>query len=260
MATLSTDESTQIYYEERGDGNPSILLIHGVTSSHFAFDREFAWMNKEHLVIRYDLRGHGESSKPENYTLDDHIHDGIELITQLGLRNVILLGESLGSYVAQGIATRRPDLLSKLILVVPTAHGEGSSFGNLQREHAHELVGKTSEEAFRILSSYVIHTPSRVDPIVAQTLQYDHLTPIQKKAATKSITRFDFRAELSKIKLPALVISGKFDILNPPGFGREVADLIPDAQFIEFENEGHMLRLENPERFKEVTSNFLNES
>ncbi|MFT8310171.1 MAG: alpha/beta hydrolase [Sporolactobacillus sp.] len=260
MAVLSTDKTTQICYEEKGIGNPPILLIHGVTSSRFTFEYEFEWMSQEHLVIRYDLRGHGDSSKPERYTLDDHIHDGIELITRLGLRNVILLGESLGSYIAQGIAIKRPDLLSKLILVVPASHGEGSSYGKLQKEHANELVGKTSEEAFKILSKYIIHTPSRFDPIVEQTLHYDHLTPAQKQAATKSITKFDFREELTKIKLPTLVISGKFDILNPPDLGKEASDLIPNAQIIEFDHEGHLLRLENPEHFKKVISKFLNVS
>ncbi|WP_167815131.1 alpha/beta fold hydrolase [Sporolactobacillus shoreae] len=258
MAVLSTYENTQIYYEEKGNGNPPILLIHGVTNSHLTFDQEFEWMSKEHLVVRYDLRGHGDSSKSEKYTLDDHIHDGIALITRLGLRNVILLGESLGSYIAQGIAVKRPDLLSKLILVVPASHGEGSSFGKVQREHAHELIGKTSDEAFRILFKYVIHTPSRLDPIVEQTLQHDHLSVTQKQAAIQSITRFDFREDLPKIELPTLVISGKFDNLNPPDLGKEVSDLIPDAQFIEFDNEGHLLRLENPERFKRVISKFLN--
>lgn len=257
MAVLFTDEKTRIYYEERGNGNPPILLIHGVSASHFAFEQEFEWMSKEHLVVRYDLRGHGESSKPEKYTLGDHIHDGIELITQLGLHNVILLGESLGSYIAQGIAIERPDLLSKLILVVPAAHGEGASFGKVQREHAHELIGKTDEEALKILFKYVIHTPSKFDAIVEQVLQHDHLTLTQKEAATQSITTFDFRKDLPKLRLPALVLSGKFDHLNPPDLGKEVATLIPDAEFIEFDNEGHMLRMENPERFKKIISKFL---
>jgi Predicted hydrolases or acyltransferases (alpha/beta hydrolase superfamily) len=68
--------------------------------------------------------------------------------------------------------------------------------------------------------------------------KYYNLTLAQKQAATQSITKSDFRKDLPKIKLLTLVIGGKFDLLNPPFLGKEVADLIPNAKSMEFEKRG----------------------
>jgi 3-oxoadipate enol-lactonase len=68
---------------------------------------------------------------------------------------------------------------------------------------------------------------------------------------------FDFRPKLPYVMSETLVISGKYDRLNPPERGKEVATLMPNASFVEFENSGHIPPAEEPERFLKVVKDFL---
>ncbi|WP_028401569.1 alpha/beta fold hydrolase [Ectobacillus panaciterrae] len=83
------------------------------------------------------------------------------------------------------------------------------------------------------------------------------LTPEQQAAANKALEGFDFRPDLNKVTAKTLVISGKYDGLNPPELGREIASLIPDSTFVEFEKSGHAPNVEEHKYFMELVINFL---
>ncbi|WP_371364429.1 alpha/beta fold hydrolase [Sporomusa rhizae] len=71
------------------------------------------------------------------------------------------------------------------------------------------------------------------------------------------MTGFDCRSELHKITAETLVISGKYDGLNPPVDGKVCAELIPKAEFVEMQYSGHLPMLEEMERYNEIIDNFL---
>ncbi|MGV3465348.1 MAG: alpha/beta fold hydrolase, partial [Heyndrickxia sp.] len=85
------------------------------------------------------------------------------------------------------------------------------------------------------------------------------LTPDEQAAANKALEGFDFRSDLHKITAETLVISGKYDGLNPPTLGKEIADLIPRSTFVEFEKSGHAPNAEEPEKFINIVKDFLME-
>jgi 3-oxoadipate enol-lactonase len=83
------------------------------------------------------------------------------------------------------------------------------------------------------------------------------LSPEQFVAANKAVGGFDFRKDLPKIRAKTLVISGKYDGLNPPSEGKICASLIPDARFVEMQYSGHAPMYEEPETYLKNVKNFL---
>ncbi|MDN4526013.1 alpha/beta fold hydrolase [Fictibacillus fluitans] len=250
----------QLCYEEYGSGEPFILL-HGLGGDHHMFENEINELKKSYWVIALDSRGHGRSEKVPHYTLEDHVQDVIAFMDHLNIEKTSLLGASMGSYIAQGVAVFSPERVKQLILVVAKAFGKTSSTVRLQEEHADELKGLTEEEQMYALSKYIFHKPEMVGEW-SQRVDVDVpvLTPEQQIAAQKALENFDFRPLLDRITAETLVISGRYDGLNPPKDGREVANLIPNARFVEFEHSGHAPSVEEPERYRQVVTEFLNRS
>jgi pimeloyl-ACP methyl ester carboxylesterase len=84
------------HYVQWGEQGPAIICIHGLTSNAFYFQALADELAHDHRVIAYDLRGRGDSDKPEEgYSIPIHAEDLVELIDELGLQHPILLGHSL---------------------------------------------------------------------------------------------------------------------------------------------------------------------
>ncbi|MUV38260.1 Haloacetate dehalogenase [Lentibacillus sp. JNUCC-1] len=243
-----------LYYEDEGQGQP-IVLLHGLTGSHLMLRAEQARFQSEYRVVALDARGHGKSDKPESYTLNDHIEDVLALINYLKLDNVVLLGMSMGTYVAQGVAIQAPEKVDKIILVSGAAHGDTSSTEGLMARHADELEGLTFEEQMGEMAPHIFHDLDAVGAWLAD--MPSGLTAKQQEAAAAALSKYDFRPDLATVTVPVLVISGRHDGLNPPGQGKEIADHIPNAKFVVFENSGHAPNVEEPEAYFQLVDDFL---
>lgn len=250
-----------LYYKEAGNkAHPPLLLLHGLTSHHHRFIREIEVFKKDFYVIAVDARGHGRSDRPAEFTLEDHIKDVIALMDALDLDKASLLGVSMGSYIAQGVAIKQPDRVKKMILIGAKAHGHTSSMSQLFSEHAEELKGMSFEQQMNRLAKYMFYDLRAVGRWLRDTEKRElALSAKEQQVARKALAGFDFRPNLSKVKAKTLVISGTYDGLNPPKDGREISELIPRASFMEFTKSGHAPHVEEPEKFIQVVSEFLRE-
>lgn len=249
-----------IYYEEKGNGEP-LIFLHGLGMDLLAHQHEIEGLAAAFHVIAMDLRGHGRSDKPLNYTLQNHIDDVIALMDYLQIKKASLLGCSMGSYIAQGVAIAVPERIEKLILVAAKSNGKTSSTARLLAEHAEETAGLDLQEKIQFLSKYMFHQLDRVGVWMNEVHQTAPLlTEEQQAAANKALEGFDFRSELNRITARTLVIGGIYDGLNPPEEGKIIASLIPSAVFVAFDQSGHAPNIEEPERFIETINTFLNTS
>lgn len=249
---------TTLYYEEAGQGEP-LLLLHGLTSSHAMFKKELAHFQSEYRVITLDARGHGLSEKPESYTLGEHIEDVKALLDYLEIAKARVLGISMGSYIAQGFTITYPERVEKLVLVSAKSNGKTSSMQELFARHADELEGLDFQEKINQASKYIFHNLTIVGKWMNEVgTDETVLTQAQQAAANQALEGFDFRSELPSVAIETLVISGTHDGLNPPERGKEIAELLPQATFIEFEKSGHSPNIEEEERFIRVVTDFLN--
>mgnify|MGYP005806212083 CR=1 FL=1 len=259
---LQKINGVELFVESYGQGEP-VILVHGLTADHHSMENIGEWLKDDYQVILYDCRGHGQSEKPAHYTLMDHAQDLLGIMDFYGLTQANVIGESMGTYISQQAAILAPERFRKLILLVPKAHGKTSSVQRLLEEAGKSLNEVSQEEMMAIIGK-ATYAPTTPKEMILQAMEKMaggvELTPKQKAAVDEALAGFDLRPNLGKITCPTLVCSGKYDGLNPPDMGREVADLIPNARFELFEHSGHLLVVEEEEKCKQLVRNFLQEA
>ncbi|WP_212001603.1 alpha/beta fold hydrolase [Chitinophaga sp. HK235] len=237
-----------------GEGKP-LIFIHGIGGDQTHLDTIIQPLSKHFKTIALDCRGHGLSDKPAEYTLQDHVQDVLGILAYYKLSSVNLFGVSMGSYIAQAVAIAAPERIEKLVLTVPKSNGLTSSVQRLFSEHSSEIEGKNLHEATLTLLRYFTYDADVMKQHI--NIFETDLPREQFAAANKALAGFDFRKDLAKVTAQTLVISGKYDGLNPPEEGREVAALIPDATFVEMQYSGHAPMFEEPEHYLKTVSDFL---
>ncbi|MDK2011827.1 MULTISPECIES: alpha/beta fold hydrolase [unclassified Deinococcus] len=258
-------DGTPLFVQQRGEGHP-LILLHGLGSHSGWLDADLDHLAGTRRVIALDSRGHGRSGRPTSFTLADHVSDVLTVMDALGVPQAAVMGTSMGSYVAQALATTHPGRVSRLILVVPKASGQTSGTAALMARHEDELRDLTPQEvqAFLLERMFAPGTPQAIRAEVARRTADDHAaglaqTPGQAEAARRALERFDFRPGLPRVTAPALILSGAHDPLNPPPVGAEIAALIPHARQEVLAHSGHFPALEEAGRYRALVDDFLGE-
>lgn len=111
-------DQVTLVYDYAGSGKFSYVLIHGVGANRRFFSAVFDHLAKHARVLNPDLRGHGESDKPEQpYTMETYADDLDFLVKELKLDNIIVIGHSMGGNIALEFASRHPELIRGLVLL-----------------------------------------------------------------------------------------------------------------------------------------------
>lgn len=111
------------HYLQWGEQGSPIICAHGITANAFCFQALADELSSTHCVFAYDLRGRGDSDKPESgYSLSIHADDLAEIIDALELDRPIVMGHSLGAMIGLYFAAHYPEKLSKLILIDGGGH------------------------------------------------------------------------------------------------------------------------------------------
>lgn len=106
------------HYVQWGEQGTPVVLVHGLTANAFCFQAFADELARDHRIFAYDLRGRGDSDKPEEgYSVPIHTADLAELIDELGLEHPVIVGHSLGALIALYFAAHYPEKLSKLVLI-----------------------------------------------------------------------------------------------------------------------------------------------
>lgn len=106
------------HYLQWGEQGMPVIFVHGLTANAFCFQAFADDLARDHRVFAYDLRGRGDSDKPESgYSIPIHAADLAELIDELGLDRPVVAGHSLGGFIALYFAAHYPQKLSKLVLI-----------------------------------------------------------------------------------------------------------------------------------------------
>lgn len=251
------NEGIRLFYEDTVEGRP-LILLHGLTSNHHMFYREIGYLKDKFRIIALDSRGHGKSDRPADFTLADHVADTIALLDHLKLQSVYVIGVSMGSYIAQGLAIHQPERVAKLILAATKSYGEQASMAEMFDRYKEQLGEMSIAEKLSMSSKLIFHNQQAVNEWQKRIAKKSRmLTSEEQAAAAGAIRDFDFRADLKHITAETLVISGKHDGLNPPEKGRETAVMIPSADYMEFQDSGHAPNVEQDRLFLGVVEKFL---
>jgi 3-oxoadipate enol-lactonase len=259
----------KLYYEVTGTGHPLALLHEGVADSRM-YDDQFNAFAQYYRVVRFDIRGFGQSDLPpgdEPVALHEDLY---ALLAFLGIEKTYLLGMSIGGAIALDFTLAHPDMVDALILVAPGVSGyDMTSF-----EAEYKAIGEEIEEAVkrgeyeraseletRIWVDGPQRTPHQVDPVVRQRVyemnlhNYRHIGaaefPQPQQLEPPAITR------LGEVAVPTCLIIGDMDVREMLSIIEKLEQGIPGARKVVMHDVAHALNMEQPEEFNRIVLDFL---
>lgn len=250
-------------YDQQGTG-PAVLFVHGYPLCRMMWQSQVKGLSKSASIYAVDLRGHGESSDSnDEFSMDLFADDLAAFIKATsGDKPVVLCGLSMGGYIAFAFIRKYPQLLSGLILT-STRAGADSPEGKAGRDKAIETVQKLGrEEIFRTMLPKLI-APANLasQPGVVEITRSIMISAVNESTIVKDLKalrdRPDSTSLLPGIKVPTLIIHGADDQIIPVSEAQVIQAAIPGARLEVLQNAGHMLNLEQSDRFNAAVANFL---
>ncbi|RSN27594.1 alpha/beta hydrolase [Amycolatopsis sp. WAC 01416] len=256
-------ENGELAYEVRGEGDPVILLHGGILDSRM-WDAEMAALAPHHTAIRYDARGHGESSTPtERFK---HYEDLRELMTALELPRASLVGLSGGGRIAVDFALTYPDLVENLVLV---ATGLSSMVTKdpfvLEQNKKLEEAGARGDlpAAIECILRMWVDGPRRAPADVDQDVRRLCQEMYTQTVVRHGLSGFTLMDELRAIERTGeltprtLTLAGDLDSSDILAISDQIECEARDARKLVVPGVAHMINLEKPAEFSGILLDFL---
>lgn len=272
----------RLYFDVEGAGlvpdgprmreKPTLVLLHGGPGfDHSMYKPAFSALADIAQIIHLDQRGNGRSagSDPATWTLARWGDDVKVFCDTLGIERPIVYGGSFGGFVAQSYATRYPDHPAKLALVSTAARIDFAMVfaeferlgGSAAREVAEtHLTNPTAASRVTYLQLCLpLYRQRPADPDAARRAVVNHAAALHFNGIGNEQGRMDFRADLSRIRCPVLILAGDRDPIMPMAFSETIAASLPQhlVRLERFAGCGHGVFQDEPERAFAVLREFI---
>ena len=243
---------------------PTVFFGHGLLFSGWMFHSQIAALRDQYRCVTVDWRGQGESpATKDGYDMDTLTDDAVALIESLGVAPVHYVGLSMGGFIGQRIAARRPDLVRTLTLLDTSAGPEGAESARqyklLGAVYRLTGIGALRKSVLPIMFGPSFRTASASKPLIddwERQLRRSRRSGISK-AVFAVANRKPVESEIGGIAAPTLVVVGADDAATTPDKSQRIAELIPDARLVTIADCGHTSTLEQPEKVTELVRDFL---
>jgi len=244
----------------RGDG-PALLLVHGFPLDHSMWAHQVATLARWRRIAP-DLRGAGASDAPASgYSMASYADDLARLLDRLHVERAVVVGLSMGGYVAFEMLRRHRQRFMGLVLIDSRADADGPA----QRQARDEMIELARSRgaaavAERLVPRLLGRSTQQTQPnIVEQVMTMVARTPVAGLVGALSAMRDrpDSTALLPGIDVPTLVVVGAEDEVTPPATARAMASAIPSATLTTIAGAGHLAPLEAPTAVTRVIAEFL---
>jgi pimeloyl-ACP methyl ester carboxylesterase len=248
-----------IYYEEKGNG-PPLVLIHGGLLGRRMWDEQFDRFSKNYRVIRYDVRGFGKSATPTKpYS---HVQDLHDLLQFVKIEKAHVVGLSLGSMIAVDFTLTYPDMVSSLVLAGPAVNG--FNWNPADEKQARKCIrlavnGQNDQAIDAVLQDpYLASAAKRPDLAERmRAMATDNLHSMLMTSMLERPVRPPAIGRLKEIHVPALVIIGTRDVKDSQKNADLLKAQVPNCQRMDIEGSGHLVNLEKPKEFDAAVLAFL---
>ena len=233
-----------LHVAEAGEGSPALVFLHYWGGSSRTWVPVIQSLSQTNRCVAIDFRGWGLSGEAEDYGLETLAGDVIAVVGDLGLREFIVVGHSMGGKVAQLVAARRPAGLKGLILVAPTP--PTSLHVPEEERQGYVALYQTREGAETVIGNLTPHLLSDAhrEQIIEDTLRG---SPGAKRAWPEQGMVDDISEQASGITVPVHVIVGGDDRVEPEASLRAAfGQVLEGVAFIVLPGVGHMAPLEAP--------------
>ncbi|QKS72948.1 alpha/beta hydrolase [Paenalkalicoccus suaedae] len=262
---IEVEENVSLHVEDEGEGQ-AIIFIHGWPLSSDMFRDQKAELPKHgYRFIGIDLRGYGQSDKPDSpYTYDVFAKDIQKVIDELNVDSYYLAGFSMGGPISIRFATKHADnRLKRLILLGAAAPSftkrQGFDHG-MEKDGVTDLMNAIKEDREAALKDFGsgffgTDVPAEVDEwLLGMGLQASEQATLDSAAALRDE---DLRDEIGMIDVPTVLIHGKKDEICDFAFSEYMAERIPNATLVAFENSGHGLQYDEKDKLHKELAELL---
>ena len=249
------------HWIESGRGTHGLVFLHGVSGgAPGATDLLPRLTPPGWRGLAWDMPGYGASAAPDPFDFEALTQALLAMLDAAGLDQAVLVGHSMGGMVALQTAATFPNRVSGLVLACCTP-AFGTSSGAQQQAFLARRLGPLDEGAsMRELAVELIPTmvgPGGDPQVVRDAVDLmAAIPPASYRSAMHALTRFDQRAALGALTMPALVVAGTHDGVSQPAVLRHMAERIPAARYLELDA-GHLAPFEEPEAFAGAVRAFL---
>jgi pimeloyl-ACP methyl ester carboxylesterase len=265
MAFAEINETT-LFYEDTGSGSTgeTIVFSHGLLWGTELFAPQIAALRDRYRCIAWDHRGQGQSAADWRNCIDMELlaQDASALLDHLGVKRACFVGLSMGGFVGMRVAARRPDLVSRLVLIETSIEREPAEnvsryrllntiFRRLGPRLVAGRVGKV------MLGKTVLGDPDRKAEVDGWIKLMTRRRDVWR-AVNGVIDRAPMAAdELAKISVPTLVVVGDEDLATPRAKAERMTAAIAGARLEIVPRAGHSSTVEQPASVNRIIEAFL---
>lgn len=259
MPRLELDDIALNYRE---DGDPSgapIVFSNSLGTNLHLWDKILPLLPAGLRIIRYDKRGHGQSTvAPAPYKMGTLVGDVEALMDHLAIKDAMFVGLSIGGLIAQGLAAKRLDLVRAMVL-----SNTGAKIGT--RDLWQDRIDAVRTGGIEAIADATMQRWfSRAFCATPELAEWRRMltdTPDQGyMGCSAAISGSDFFTTTAALRLPVLGIAGNEDGATPPDLVRETTDLVPGSKFHLIRGAGHLPCVEKPQEYARVLTDFLSET
>jgi pimeloyl-ACP methyl ester carboxylesterase len=243
-----------LFYDEAGSGMPPVVLVHGWCCDHTFMAPQFAHFRRGHRVVAVDLRGHGQSDRPQQaYTIPTFADDLAWLCRELTIERPVVIGHSMGGAIALELAAQRPEVPSAIVLLdtavlpMPDAWaGVQPVIVSLHTAGYRDVMRQFIADAFFLPTDDLHRKAQIIDAMLAP--------PQHVLASTfEGIFAWDAAAAAGRCRVPTLYVAST----RPRGDVARFRELCPHLVQGQVVSSGHFVQLEVPEQVHAMIDRFL---
>ena len=262
-----TVEGTTINYVDvhhGADGLP-LILLHAFPLHSGMWQPQIDALASRHRVIAPDLKGFGASDAPTDasaYSMAGYADEVAGLLAVLGLDRVVVVGLSMGGYVAFSLLDRHRPLVAALVLADTRAGQDSDQVLARRSEQQRQIREQGTMPVIDALLDTLLAEPTREHRpgVVVEARRLMDNPPAGFVGALEAMkSRPDATSGLGSIDVPTLVLVGDHDQPSPPEEARAMHEQIPGSRFAVLPDAGHLSNLEAPDAFNHALVRFLDE-
>jgi pimeloyl-ACP methyl ester carboxylesterase len=260
VATLVTEQGI-VHYESYGRGRP-VLLLHGWLGSWMLWRTSIEVLGNEFRTYALDFFGFGESGdKAESFSVDTFVLLVNEFMDRLGIVKAPLIGHSMGGTVSLSSAVRFPNRIVKVIVIGSPI--QGSSLNMLLKASGNpgfaNLIWSFPNLTRLFIRGYS-YFMAKDGRMMSRMISADinNVTVRSYFESIGTLGKTDLREDIRPLQMPVMGMYGKRDIVVSPGQAKALKAAVPHSKIDWYDDAGHFIMLDSPDRFHRSVVDFLN--
>jgi len=252
-----TDLWTRVEGPEDG---PWLVLSNSLATTHAMWDPQIDFLTQKYRILRYDSRGHGDSTAPPSpYAFNDLVDDVIGLLDHFKIGRCSFMGLSLGGMTALGLGLDYPDRIDRLVCCdaradapPPFVQSWIDRIAIVREKGTAALVNGSLERWFN--DDFRARSP---DDVAKATAMIAGTSDEGYVGCSEALSKLDYLRRLPTLTVPSLYVVGKQDMGAPAQAMAAMAAASPGGQYAEIDPAAHIANWENPTAFNAAIAPFL---